>query len=858
MTAETDPNPRAGQAPAGRTPEFSISAGVGLLLASAAVLALQVLQTRILSVQMWHHHSYMVVTMALLGFGAAGSIATIFPGLIGRHPARNASLAATLFAPTTLLGFLLLSATADTAAEMTAERRYLSLSLFYGYLILPYLCGGLVVTIALSAAARVTRLYAWNLLGSALGAWLFLAAVTPLGAERLLVLCACLGPLAGLALAGSDRSRPPARGSAILAVVVLIACGVAFQGAGDWFQVNVASNKYMAYTLRNVPGAKHLEQRWSTLCRLDLVQMPPTEIGPSPIHVYQDGDAITVMHTDESFKAQMDTRPVALNQLAYEPHVLAMENGERAPRALAIGIGGGIDLRFAMRMGAESVLGIEINPVTIELVDEDFAEINGDPYDQPGVEVRWGEGRASLRRLEETYDVIELSGTDTYTAGNAGAYVLSESYLYTYEALTEYFERLDPERGSLGILRLGYDPPRENLRLYAIALTVLRDEFGIEDPSRHAMSLMEEIVLPETGETIRFSGNVFTRQPMSDELIERFAQADLVPEWRVAWLPGQVGDEGPYGELGRAIADGTEDEFYASYPFDVRPVTDDSPFFFHFHRLREILPFGNSGPDLAALDKFSANPRALEGDDEGRLDDWHDLAGGPIGLEILGALLLQSTLLVTLLVLLPLFVLQRRNLGAPSAGRHLVYFVGLGAGFMFLEISTMQRLVLFLGHPTYSITVTLSCFLFFAGLGSLIAGRFRTNPVPAMRAAVAFIALYAVGIAFFLEPVLDAALHLGLVQRIGLVVLVLAPINIAMGMPFPLGLARLQSIAPRLVPWALGTNGGASVVASIACIVLAMSAGFQVVTLCAAALYGVGVLLETTGKLAPGRAESGR
>ncbi len=846
MTDENDLNLRAAEAPRARAADFSISAGIGLLLASAAVLALQVLQTRILSVQMWHHHSYMVVTMALLGFGAAGSLATIFPGLVGRNPARNASLAATLFAPTTLLGFLLLSATADAAAEMTAERRYLALSLFYGYLILPYLCGGLVITIGLSAATRVTRLYAWNLLGSALGAWLFLAAVTPLGAERLLIVCAALGPLAGLALAGADRSRAPARGSALFALAVLLGCGAAFLGAKEWFAVNVASNKYMAHTLNTVEGAEHVEQRWSTLCRLDLVKLPPIDGIPQPTHVYQDGDAITVMHSDESFEAEYQGR-YALNQLAYQPQKLAMERGERAPRALAIGIGGGIDLRYAMKEGSESVLGIEINPVTIDLVDNVFDDWNGDPYDQPGVEVRWGEGRASLRRLEETYDVIELSGTDTYTAGNAGAYVLSESYLYTYEALTEYFEHLDPERGSLGILRLGYDPPRENLRLFAIAMTVLRDEFGIEDPSRHAMSLMQEIVLPETGETIRFSGNVFTRQPMSSELIAHFAQADLVPEWRVAWLPGHAGDDGPYGELGRAIADGTEDEFYAGYPFDVRPVHDDSPFFFHFHRLSEILPWARSKAPAEA-----PSVDVVAGNEQGeRLDDWHDLTGGPIGLEILGALLLQSTVLVALLVLLPLFVLQRRNLGAPSAGRHLVYFVGLGAGFMFLEISTMQRLVLFLGHPTYSITVTLSCFLFFAGIGSLIAGRFRENPVPAMRAAVAFIALYAVGIAFFLEPILNAALHLELVQRIGVVVVVLAPINIAMGMPFPLGLARLQRIAPSLVPWALGTNGGASVVASIACIVLAMSAGFQAVTLAAAALYALGVLLETTGKLSP-------
>ncbi|HKX46788.1 MAG TPA: hypothetical protein VJP77_08800, partial [Planctomycetota bacterium] len=162
--------------------------GLGLFLVSAAVLALQVLQTRVLSVQMWHHHSYMVVTMTLLGFAAAGSLATVVPGLARGDVARKLAWCATLFAASTLLGFLVLDRTADHAARMTAEGRYLALSLFYGYLVVPYLLAGLVVTLALSTAARVPRLYAANLGGSALGVWLFIALVAPLGAERLLVL----------------------------------------------------------------------------------------------------------------------------------------------------------------------------------------------------------------------------------------------------------------------------------------------------------------------------------------------------------------------------------------------------------------------------------------------------------------------------------------------------------------------------------------------------------------------------------------------------------------------------------------------------------------------------------------------
>jgi hypothetical protein len=227
------------------------------------------------------------------------------------------------------------------------------------------------------------------------------------------------------------------------------------------------------------------------------------------------------------------------------------------------------------------------------------------------------------------------------------------------------------------------------------------------------------------------------------------------------------------------------------------------------------------------------------------------LTGGPIGLRILGTLLIQTTLLTALFVIAPLLLLRKRGLATPAAGRHLIYFLCLGAGFMFLEISTAQRLVLFLGHPTYSLTVTLSSFLFFAGLGSLWARRLMQSPARSLRRIVPLLAVLIALHALALEPLLDSILHLPLPARIACSVAVLAPLNFLMGMPFPVGLARLQRLAPSLVPWAMGANGGASVVASILCIVIAMESGFRVVSLLALLLYLLGALAVTTGPLSP-------
>ncbi len=806
--------------------------GPGLFLVSAAVLALQVLQTRVLSVLMWHHHSYMVVTMTLLGFAAAGSLVTVWPGLARRDRAPVAlAWCGTLFALSTLLGYMLLARTADRAAELSGQGDYLALSLFYSYLLIPYFFGGLVVTLALTVASGVHGLYFINLLGSAVGAWVFIGAITPLGGERLLVVCAITGPVAALCFlsgggsgAGGPRGVGPAKAAAWLGVVAGVGL---FFSAERFLPVEVASSKAESKLLRGEAGnrgAQLLETRWTPLCRLDVVQLVDADGAPGPINIYQDGDAITVMHSDASWK----TVPVAaLNTLAYVPHTGRMARGGEAPRALAIGIGGGIDLRYAMDQGAQSVLGIEINGATVELVGEDYTDFNGDVYGREGVEVVVGEGRSALRRLDDKFDVIQLSGTDTYTAGNSGAYVLSESYLYTREALREYFDHLTPQ-GTLGVIRLAYDPPREALRLFAIGLEELRLR-GIEDPSQHAVVIYNEVPHPETGATVRFAGCVFSIEPFDAETLEFYGQANLVEGYRLAYLPGREIDN-PFGELAAAVDAGTEEAFYAGYHWDVRPVADDSPFFFNFYHWSALFQEPEAGQE-----------------------EWYELTGGPIGLRILASLLTQTSVLVAVLVLLPLLLLRRDGLRGANAWRHLGFFLALGAGFMFLEISTVQRLVLFLGHPTYSLTVTLSCFLFFAGLGSLFAKRFTGHPARVLRRVVVVLAVLIVGLALALEPLLDGALALPLWQRILCVVALLAPLNFLMGMPFPIGLSRLKQVEPRLVPWALGANGGASVVGSILCIVLAMEAGFLVVSLIAGAVYLVGAFLATTGPLSADR-----
>ncbi|MEM7204289.1 MAG: hypothetical protein AAF628_28780 [Planctomycetota bacterium] len=783
-------------APHARGPGLAL----GLFLISAAVLCLQVLHVRILSVQVWYHHAYVVVTMAMLGFAAAGSAATMFPALVsGRGDFRNRlAWCSVLFGASVVVTHVLVASTTDLVTSMSAEGNTAGIALICSLLVVPYLFGGLVVAISLSAARGVHGLYSANLVGSALGAWLFVIAITPLGAERLLVLCAGAGPAAALLFARSARLRAIAGG------VGLILAAVLFLGDFDLLRVRLGEAKK-----RLIEGTS-VDERWTPLSRLDV--LADNLDAPTKYFIVQDGMAGTYMFgKDQSQQRSLhDARSVS-----YLPHVPAITRGEPGPHALIIGLGGGQDIQSALDYKASTVTGFEINEQMVAITGEDYADFNGGIYQREGVDIVVGEGRSTLRREGRRFDLIQIAGADTYTAGAGGAFVLSESYLYTMEALKDYFDHLS-ERGVLGIVRLWDKPHKEVLRMFGMGLAELRRR-GVEQPSRHAAIIRSSWL----------GGTVFTMQPLEPDVIELFDRTETDAGWdaefELLYAPGlEDRADTPFTQLAMAYDRGEEEAFFAGYPLDVRPIYDDSPFFYNFQ------------PQVDAAElpvSFFAEQTGFE---------------FPSAPEILNTLLLLTAAAVLLLVLGPLLVLRFRGLRSPGALPNLLYFAALGVGFMFLEISTIQRMVLYLGHPTYSLMVVLFSFLFFAGLGSLWSGRL-TQPVRALRVALGAVCVVILLMAFLLQPVLAATLHLSFWPRVGVAVALLAPLSFCLGIPFPSGLARLERSTPSLVPWAVGVNGGAGVVGSVAAVVIAMRLGFTADAFVAAGCYAVALVVAVLG-----------
>ena len=484
-------------------------------------------------------------------------------------------------------------------------------------------------------------------------------------------------------------------------------------------------------------------------------------------------------------------------------------------KVLCIGAGGGMDLLAAKRFGQPDITGVEINPSVVDAVQSRFLDFQGGLYDPEddtnGVEIVVSEGRHYLERDEDRYDIVQLSGVDTASTTQAGAFALSENFLYTEQAFDTYLEHTT-DNGLVTLTRwvlpdLETGKPRNSLRLFVLAWGAL-ERLGVENPADH---------LYQVASNNQFSVILFGRQPFTDEELatldatcERFAYDTLFHPRRLStWLP--TGFEEPAQNEWEAFAAAPDKSTYlAAYPFDVSAPTDDRPFFFETSKF---------GPDFL---KRSSLLSPL---------------GGPTSHAIVAALLVLLSVLSIWLVFAPL---ARGGTGQDRVARRpfvFLFFLCLGLGFIFVEVVLAQQFVLFLGNPVYSLAVVLFSVLVFSGLGAAFSSRLRGPAGPLL-----FVVVLAAAYPFLLEWVFEAALQLPDAGRIIISVGLLAPLAFAMGMPFALGLRRIAAADPRVSAWAWGINGYASVVGSVVTVVLSMTLGFRMVVWIGAGTYLIAFL----------------
>lgn len=799
------------------------AASWALLALSFLLLTLELAQIRLFSYSLFPTVVYVAISITLLGLGASGSILALAPRLLGVEPRALAARAALAFAvavPASHLAFAHFVA----PRKVAALGEYPLLAVLLAGLTVPHFFLGLALARLLAAPAeQVPRRYGANLLGSSLGCLAFIPLLPRLGLERVILGAACGGALVALALAAGQFRRLAALVAAALALAICFAPALLD------FPPRYGQLEALAAVIRRAPASTTAAP--SLAIRREYSVWDP--VGRIEIHSLGDDRVFLPAPVESRFYSQDGSNGSIL--IAFPPDSAtgapfflgtvygAAYFGGPPDSVLVIGLGGGPDIFTALHYRTRSVTGVEINQAAIAAIEGPLADFLGDPYHRPGVRIVCADGRGFLRRTSNHYDVIQLSGVDTGTALAPGSNVLAENYLYTREAIHDLVAALEPEGGVLSILRFGQDA----LRLALITCEVLRADFGATAPGAHLV-----VVGQGFWQNLLVKRTPFTTEELAalDAHLRRGADLPRVRIPSYEYLG--FGLEAPLAyvyhprapipsymaEFHDLVATGREADLFARLPRLLRSVTDDRPFFFFnfFGELRPLVLF-----------------------------------------------LAQIAALAAVFILLPLGALRRsaRESGQATAGLLPVlgYFFALGAAYLVVEVVLMQRFVLFLGHPSYSISVTLAALLLWSGLGALATGRLARSArtrLRAMRAALLAIALLVLLFALDVHaPLLAATSGAGLTARAALVFLLVAPLGFLMGMPFPAGLGLLAGAEPRAVPWAIGVNGFASVIAAVGNVPLAMVWGFRAVLLLGGALYLAAWAVTFTRALAESRAD---
>ncbi|MDX2457608.1 MAG: SAM-dependent methyltransferase [Gammaproteobacteria bacterium] len=770
---------------------------------------------RLFSIIQWHHFAYMMISLALLGYGVSGAFLMLLQRPLLQRFAASYIINLALFGITAVGCFLLAQHIPFNAEEVLWDpRQTVWLLCTYLLLAVPFFFAANAIGLALiHYRARLSRIYAADLLGAGLGSIGILAllfAVLPLQALTVLGL---LGLSAALLATRELRQRSSA------AWLLLPLAAALLLMPASWSTLEMSPYKGLSQTLL-IKDTRIIAAHSSPLGQLSVVASPTiplrhapglslnaTTEPPAQLGVFTDGDGMSVItryNGDTQTLAHLDQLTSAL------PFHLQPVN-----RVLVLGAGGGTDVLQAHYHRAANIDAVELNPQFARLVTTDYADFAGHLYQQPGVTLHIAEARSFAAGSPGDYDLIQVSLLDSFSASASGQYALSENPLYTTEALAGFLQQLAAD-GFLSITRWIKLPPRDTLKLFVTAIAALRAS-GVTDPG-------QQLILIRGWQT---STLLVKNSTISPQEIDRVREFCTARSFDVAWYPGISRDESNrynrlrspwFHDAAEALLGDAPERFLDNYKFNLNPASDDQPYFFHFFKWRtlaEVLQLRERGG--AAL----ADAAYL----------------------ILVATLVQAMFASLLLILLPIWVFQRRTNPAEQGVRRSMvmgYFFILGLAFLFIEIAFIQKLLLFLHHPLYAIAVVLSCFLVFSGLGSAWLGRTSASDRGRLL-RLAVIAIVGLGTAYLLllDPLLNHLAMLPDTLRILISVALIAPLAFCMGMPFPLGLGQLADHAPGLIPWAWAINGCASVISAVLATLLAIHLGFPTVIALALALYAL-------------------
>jgi hypothetical protein len=749
----------------------------GLFILSFCLLAIEILLTRILSVIFWYHFAFLVVSVALFGMTIGALIVYLTPktflvSLTQRHIALYAYISAfTIIIGTLSLFYLPALFAFWNIPDVLMPVLYILLSL-------PFISIGICLSLSLTRFPEyIGKIYSVNLVGSALGCIGVIFILNSLNASSATLFIASLSVLSSLLFAFDGRLGKLFKFFCILTLLVLLF--LSFKNGYSnsirplWVKEVIKKKppiyskwNFFSYITVGIPAKKPFGWGFSP-------KISSVKINTKELMLLIDEGAGTVL-TEFSDPQDLEYLKLDVSAIAYH-----LRNNNDV---LVIGSGGGRDLLTAMLFGTKKVVGVEINKDINEIAFNKLRDFSGNINNYSQIHFIVDEGRSYVSRSKEKYNIIQASLVDSFAAFANGAFALTENSLYTKEAWVIFLEHLK-EDGILTFSRwYDIDNPSEIYRLVSLAKSSLR-VIGIKDPRKNIA--LVRYIWPNG--KLGVGTILVSKNPFLDSDLMKLKKICSELEFELVLSPQDSKDN----NFIYILEDADTASSLARFSTNISAPTDNQPFFFYFAKFKDLFSWQPTDKGLIILRK------------------------------------LFSTILIfgIIFIMLPLLYERRsRSIGKISANM-AVYFIAIGIGFMLVEISFMQRLGIFLGHPIYGLTVVLFSLLLSCGIGSYLTKHINTNT----KIRLSFSALiFLIFVLLNAVPLIIKTATSSLMPiKIVLSILILTSIGIFMGMPFPIGMnAVADEYSPRVLYW--GLNGFASVCGSALAAVILINFGFQI------------------------------
>lgn len=821
---------------------------ISVFLVSFSVFLYQVCLLRIISLSDYYHFAFLIISIALMGFGISGSSMYFFTRKIKERSLLLSVFAAT-FTVSIFLSYLLINRIPFDSFKIAWEARQIFYLLAYYFsLLLPFFFGGSFIGYVFYGEEKPGVTYFYNLIGSAAGSIIFLFLVQPVGKIGVILVSIA----SGIASTILVLERRHIKIFSAVVLVFIIAVVAVFLFFPAFLDIRMSPYKSLPALLR-IPESEILYSAENNYAKVDVIESSSIksypglslkfpDIPPEQLGITVDGNNLSpITKVGNKNIPELDF----LNYMPVSVIFKLISEEVQSKDMLIIEPGGGLDVlaclyfnqiaqadkepeinldkenynisnkKLNLDSSACNIYILENNNLVTGILKNDqtkngfFVNYSGKIYKKGNVSVIETSSRNFASTTSKKFDLIVLSLADSFHPISSGAYSLNENYLYTEESFSELIKLLS-NNGVLAITRWIQIPPSEGLKVIS---TIAESCRNLEIPN-----LPEKVFAFRSWSTITVLFKKDGFMPSESKIIKNelkelnfdlvYSKDAIASETNTY---NQLNTTDYYDYFKRIIEGSTKEraDLYKDYYFNIEPSTDNRPYFYDYFKFRQV-------PDIIKYFGKSTQP----------------FGGG--GYLILVTALIIAIVLSLLFVILPLRI-RRINLNIRTDYRFLIYFLALGFGFFFVELPFIQKFILVLGKPSYSLSVVLFSLLLSAGFGSFIITRIKLD----LKWVVLIIVIYILLFIFLSRQIQEFIIAKSLWQRFFYTALLIVPLGFFMGIPFPAGIVAAKKKKEELIPWLWAVNGCASVIGSITAVIISIHLGFLVVVGIAAVLYVV-------------------